>query len=215
MGLSNCLLVACSYSELQPNLVLLSALNASLSWKTAQGHPQLPACGRWLIAGSAFRWCRCSQHCHQHRHLESNWGSLHPNCLESLALILNLCEDFEFPVFWLWTFASGSLVRLGGTADACNCMMSLRNLRNWQLAFGCLGFVGLEPQILLGHECDAVLLVGVLLRQSRTISGPAADWANPYSSNISGYCRVSFTNFVKCWCSSAYSWFCCFEKSSE
>ena len=48
------------------------------------------------------------------------------------------------------------------------------------------------------------------LRRSRSIPGPAADWATRDSSNISRYCRVSWTNPARCRCSPAK---CCVTSS--
>ena len=50
---------------------------------------------------------------------------------------------------------------------------------------------------------------------SRSISGPAADWAARDSSSISRCCCVSWTNPVKCWCCPAYAWLCCCVTSAE
>ena len=203
---------------------------------TTRGH-QLVV-GDWLLVPwLGLQMKSMYQYCHQHRHLGPNWGSLHPNCSESPALILNLVEDFLISAFWFSICASWRHIQNlqcwmtefrvgpGGTADACNCIISMRNSRTNSSPSDVMElWDSRSVRFLNDGACNFAVIFATLFlswefcfsssSRSRSISGPAADWTVRDSSNISRHCSVSWTNSVRCWCSPAYYWLCCCETSS-
>ena len=155
------------------------------------------------------------QHCLQHRHLGSNWGSLHPNCSESPVLIVDLLEDFESR-----SFGSRSSIQDFYSDSVAQLMRSITKFRSViiELMDGLtMSWIREDSRFVrfLEKRASNFALSSLRRRTSRrslswgrSISGPAADWAAQNSPNISRYCCGSWTNPVKCWCSPASSGFC-------
>ena len=145
----------------------------------------------WCVTDCWFRnsaYLSMCPHCHQHRHLESNWGL----GFQSLPLGASfLISCLEWQDLALHHFAAYLAKKLQ--------------------AFYCPGFVGFQVCPLPWQLIELQILPSVSWRpasrmkccslcRSRSISSPVADWAIRDSSNISQYCSVSWTNHVKCWC---------------